>query len=178
MASEPSTSRLPEEVSSDMDSDSDTEVPQVNIDSHISTSIRSSTSAKKRSCVYRREYAKTFPWATTSRKGSSFAFCMKCSRDLNLGRGGTRDPGDIRKWNYTNTQKKMVWVYCLYCHKKMVWCTASTVLLWANKRGVCNLVQKYSSHISLESTILPINWEIIVPNYSSWCFLILLLLKT
>ena len=91
MASEPSTSRLPEEVSSDMDSDSDTEVSQVNIDSHISTSIRSSTSAKKRSCVYRREYAKTFPWATTSRKGSSFAFCMKCSRDLNLGRGGTRD---------------------------------------------------------------------------------------
>ena len=35
-------------------------------------------------------YAKTFPWATTSRKGS-FAFCLKCSRDTNLGRGGTRD---------------------------------------------------------------------------------------
>ena len=39
-------------------------------------------------------------------------------------------------------------------------------------------MQKYSSHISLESTFLPFNWEIIVPNYSSWCFLILLLLKT
>ena len=25
------------------------------------------------------------------RKGSSFAFCMKCSRDINLERGGTRD---------------------------------------------------------------------------------------
>ena len=46
---------------------------------------------KTRSCVYRRQYAKTFPWATTSRKGSSFAFCMKCSHDINLGRGGTRD---------------------------------------------------------------------------------------
>ena len=39
-------------------------------------------------------------------------------------------------------------------------------------------MQKYSSHISLESTILPFNWVIIVPNYSSCCFLILLLLKT
>ena len=49
-------------------------------------------SLQKSNCVvYLRQYAKTFPWATTSRKGSSFAFCMKCSRDINLGRGGTRD---------------------------------------------------------------------------------------
>ena len=82
-SSELSTSRLPEEDSSYMDSDSDNEVSQIDIDSQISTSIRSSKSA--------RQYAKTFPWATTSRKGSSFAFCMKCSRDINLGRGGTRD---------------------------------------------------------------------------------------
>ena len=72
---EPSTSRLPEEDSSDMDSDSDNEVLQIDIDSQISTPIRSSKSAKKRLCVYRRQYAKTFSWATTSRKGSSFAFC-------------------------------------------------------------------------------------------------------
>ena len=44
--SEPSTSRLPEEDSSDMDSDSDNEVSQIDIDSQISTSIRSSKSAK------------------------------------------------------------------------------------------------------------------------------------
>ena len=46
---------------------------------------------KKRLCVYRRQSAKTFPWATTSRKGSSFAFCTKCSHDINLGTGVTRD---------------------------------------------------------------------------------------
>ena len=64
-SSEPSTPRLPEEDSSDMDSDSDNEVSQNDIDSQISTSIRSSKSAKKRLCIYPRHYAKTFPWATT-----------------------------------------------------------------------------------------------------------------
>ena len=48
-----------------------------------------------------REYAKTFPWATTSRKGS-FAFCLKCSRDINLGRGGTRD---LRRHQETKLHK-------------------------------------------------------------------------
>ena len=48
VSSEPSTSRLPKEDSSDMDSDSDNEVSQIDIDSQISTSIRSSKSAKKR----------------------------------------------------------------------------------------------------------------------------------
>ena len=80
-SSEPSTSRLPEEDYSDMYSDSDNEVSQIDIDSHISTSIRSSKSAK---------HAKTFPWSTTSTKRSSLANCMKCSRDINIGRGGTR----------------------------------------------------------------------------------------
>ena len=84
-----------------MDSDSDNEVSQIDIDSQIS-SIRSSESAKKRSCVYRRQYAKTFPWATTSRKGSSFAFYRKCSRDINLGRGGTRD---LRRHQETRSHK-------------------------------------------------------------------------
>ena len=88
---ESNTLRLPEEDFSDMDSDSDNEISQIDIDSEISTSTRSSKSAKKRSCVYRRQYAKTFPWATTSRKGFSFAFCMNYSHDINLGRGGPRD---------------------------------------------------------------------------------------
>ena len=47
-SSQPSTSRLPEEDSSAMDSDSDNEVSQIDIDSQISTSIRSSKSAKKK----------------------------------------------------------------------------------------------------------------------------------
>ena len=46
-SSEPSTSRLPEEDSSDMDSDSDNEVSLIDTDSQISTSIRSSKSEKK-----------------------------------------------------------------------------------------------------------------------------------
>ena len=37
-SSEPGSSRLPEEDSSDMDSDSDNEVSQIDIDSQISTS--------------------------------------------------------------------------------------------------------------------------------------------
>ena len=48
-SSEPSNSRLPEEDSSDMESDSDNEVSQIDIDSQISTSVRSSKSAKKQS---------------------------------------------------------------------------------------------------------------------------------
>ena len=60
-SSEPSTSRLPEEVSSDKDSDSDNEVSQTDIDSQICTSISYSKSANKRSCVYHKQYAKTFP---------------------------------------------------------------------------------------------------------------------
>ena len=101
-SSEPTTSWLPEEDSSDMDSDSDNEVSQIDIDSQISTSIRSSKSAKKQLCVNLRQYAKTFPWVTTSRKGSSFALCMKCSRDTNLGRDGTRD---LRRHQETKSHK-------------------------------------------------------------------------
>ena len=125
-SSEPSSSRLPEEDSSDMDSDSDNEVSQIDIGSQISTSIRSFKSAKKQLCVYRRQHAKTFPWATTSRKGFSFAFCMKCSHDINLGKGGTRD---LRRHQETKLHKHS---------GRWCGCTASTVLLWANKRGVCN----------------------------------------
>ena len=122
-SSESSTSRLPEEDSSDMDSDSDNEVSQINIDSQISTTIRSSKSAKKRLCVYRRQYAKTFPWATTLRKGSSFAFCMKCSRD---GRVGTRD---LRRNQETKLHK--------HPEKDGVG-VLPLQLLWDKKRGVCN----------------------------------------
>ena len=114
-SSEPSTSRLPEKDYSDMNSDSDNEVSQIHIDSQISTPIRSSKSEKKRLCVYCRQYAKTFPWATTLRKGSSFAFCMNYSRDINLGRGVTRD---LRRHQETklhkHSEKYGVCVYCLY----------------------------------------------------------------
>ena len=77
-SSEPCTSRLPEEDSSDMDSDSDNEVSQIDIASQFSTSIRYSKSAKKRLCVII-DSMQRLPWATTSRKGSFFAFYMKCS---------------------------------------------------------------------------------------------------
>ena len=91
-SSEPSTSRLPEEDSSDIDSDSDNEVSQIDIDSQISTSTRSSTLTVK------------------SLHLSGLLSLQKCNRvsiidsmqrlsrgpqlrerDLLLGRGGTRD---------------------------------------------------------------------------------------
>ena len=61
-SSEPSTSRLPEEDSSDMDSDSDHEVSQITLtvkSLHLSGLL--SLQKKKVSCVYRRQEAKTFP---------------------------------------------------------------------------------------------------------------------
>ena len=101
-SSEPSTSKLPEEDSSDIDSDSDNEVSQMTLTVKSLQLSGLLSLQKKRSCVYRRQYAKTFPWATTSRKGSSFAFCMKCSRDINLERGGTRD---LRRHQETKLHK-------------------------------------------------------------------------
>ena len=102
---EPSTLRLPEEDYSDMDSNSDNEVL-----------FPEAPSLQKSDCVCIIDSTKTFPWATTSRKGSSFAFCIKCSHDINLGRGGTRD---LRRHQETKLHKhseKVVWVYCLYSH--------------------------------------------------------------
>ena len=61
---------------------------------------------------------------------------MKCSRDIILGSGGTRD---LRRHQETKLHK--------HSKKGGFGVLPLTVLLWANKRGVCNL--KYSSHISL-----------------------------
>ena len=46
---------------------------------------------KKYACVFHKQYSKTFPWATDSKKGPTFAFCMRCNRDISLGQGGTKD---------------------------------------------------------------------------------------
>ena len=56
-SSEPSISRLPEEDSSD------NEVSQIDIDSQISTSIRSSKSAKKSDRVSIVDSMQRIPWA-------------------------------------------------------------------------------------------------------------------
>ena len=54
---------------------------------------------KKYSCTYRKQYSKRFPWATASKKGPTYAFCMPCGRDVSLGQGGTKD---LRKHEQTN----------------------------------------------------------------------------
>ena len=36
---------------------------------------------KKCTCVFRKEHAKIFSWATESKKGPTYAFCMKCIRN-------------------------------------------------------------------------------------------------
>ena len=46
---------------------------------------------KKYTCVFRNKHAKLFSLATESKKGPTYAFCMKCSRDVSLGLGGTKD---------------------------------------------------------------------------------------
>ena len=88
---------------------------------------------------------------------------MKSSHDINLGRGGTRD---FRRHQETklhkHSEKDGVGVLTLQSYFGPI-------------REESVIRAEYSSHISLESTILPFNWESIVPNYS--CFLIPLLLK-
>ena len=46
---------------------------------------------KKYACVFYKLYSKTFPWATNSNEGPTFAFCMRCNRDISLGQGGMKD---------------------------------------------------------------------------------------
>ena len=58
---------------------------------------------KKYSCTYRKQYSKRFPWATASKKGPTYAFCMPCGRDVSLGQGGTKD---LRKHEQTNVHTK------------------------------------------------------------------------
>ena len=58
---------------------------------------------KKYACSYRKEYNKRFPWATDSKKGSTYAFCMPCGRDISLGQGGTKD---LRRHEETSVHSK------------------------------------------------------------------------
>ena len=46
---------------------------------------------KRYSCVFRKHLSKTFSWATESKRGRSFAFCVRCSRDISMGQGGVKD---------------------------------------------------------------------------------------
>ena len=34
------------------------------------------------SCIFRKEHMKIFPWATDSRRGRSYTYYMRCSRDI------------------------------------------------------------------------------------------------
>ena len=46
---------------------------------------------KEYTFVFRKEYAKLFSWATESKQGPTYAFCVKCSRGVSLGLRGTKD---------------------------------------------------------------------------------------
>ena len=43
------------------------------------------------------------PWATDSKKGPTYAYCMPCGRDVSLGQGGTKD---LRKHERTNVHTR------------------------------------------------------------------------
>ena len=90
-SSEQNTSRLPEEDSSDMDSDTDNEDSQIDIDSQISTSIRSSKSAKKRLCVIVASI-QTLSYGPQLQERIFFFPLYEVFFDINLGRSRTRDP--------------------------------------------------------------------------------------
>ena len=80
---------------------------------------------------------------------------MKCSRDINLGRSGTRDLRRHQETKlYKHSEKDGVGELPLQSYFGPIERSGYSVL-------------KYSSHISLEGTILPFNWDIIVPNFSS-----------
>ena len=59
-------------------------------------------------------------------KGIFFCLLLKCTRDINLGIGGTRD---CRRHQEMKLHK----------HSKRCGCTASIFILWDNKRGVFNM---------------------------------------
>ena len=42
-------------------------------------------------CVYRKQYSRNFPWSTDSKKGPTYAFCMRCNHDISMGQDGTKD---------------------------------------------------------------------------------------
>ena len=46
---------------------------------------------KRYSCVFRKHLSKTFPWSTESKRGRSFAFCVRCNRDISMGQGSVKD---------------------------------------------------------------------------------------
>lgn len=58
---------------------------------------------KKYVCMYKREYSTRYPWATESKKGKTYAYCMPCARDVCLGQGGTKD---LTKHEQTNLHIK------------------------------------------------------------------------
>ena len=51
---------------------------------------------KKYACVFRVQLTKVFPWATSLKKGSTYAFCTRC---ISLGKGGSKD---LRKHEQTS----------------------------------------------------------------------------
>ena len=53
---------------------------------------------KRYSCVFRKNLTKVFPWATDSKRGRSYAFCMRCSRDISMAHGGVKD---LRRHEHT-----------------------------------------------------------------------------
>ena len=58
---------------------------------------------KKYSCSYQKEYNKHFPWATDSKKGPPYAFCMPYGRDISPAQGGAKD---LRKHEQTTVHTK------------------------------------------------------------------------
>ena len=59
-------------------------VDDANYDSQSESERPPFLKRKKYSCVWRKQYTESFPWARESKKGRSFTFCMSCRRDIKV----------------------------------------------------------------------------------------------
>ena len=64
-----------------------------------------STKRKRYSCMFKKHLSKTFPWATESKRGRSFAFCVRCNRDISMGQGSVKDLSGTSRLLYTHEQR-------------------------------------------------------------------------
>ena len=61
------------------------------VDADCDSSTTPPRKHKRHTCIFCKSHSKIFPWATKLRRGRSFAFRMRCGRDINVGQGGQKD---------------------------------------------------------------------------------------
>ena len=84
---------------------------------NVSDEQSRSTPPSKRmrySCIFCKEHRKIFPWATNSRWGRSYAYCMRCSRDMCMAQCGGKDLRKHESTDFTNDRNGRPLEPCLF----------------------------------------------------------------